>query len=162
MMIKRAIFFVILLSFLLTQESRSQPKLADFDKVMWLVGTWVNDSKKDHVFESWLVKNENELRGTSYLIKGRDTLVKETIRLIAEKDAVYYIPMVNQQNEGLPIRFTLSRLTDTEMVFENPDHDFPQVISYRKQNANSLLAEIWSVEKGNTLKIKFPMKRVGF
>jgi hypothetical protein len=159
---KRSVLLIIFINLLLVQESKCQSESTDFDKVMWLIGTWVNDSNRDHVYESWSRINKNELQGISYLISGQDTVVKETIRLINENDAMFYIPSVSNQNEGRPIRFVMTRLTDTEMQFENPEHDFPQVISYRKESENALLAEIWSTNEGNIRKIKFPMKRVSF
>jgi hypothetical protein len=159
---KRSVLLIIFINLLLVQESKCQTESTDFDKLMWLVGTWVNDSNRDRVYESWSRIHDKELQGISYLISGQDTVVNETIRLITENEAMYYIPSVSNQNEGKPIRFVMTRLTDTEMQFENPEHDFPQVISCRKESEHTLLAEIWSTKEGDIRKIKFPMKRVSF
>jgi hypothetical protein len=153
---------IILFGFLLIHESHCQSIPADFAKVVWLVGTWVNEREHGNIYESWTVKNKNELQGFSYLISGQDTIVKETMRLVVEHDSIFYIPTVKNQNEGKPIRFALTHLSDTEMRFENPEHDFPQVISYRKKSDNSLLAEIGGTREGEIRKIQFPMRRLSF
>jgi len=153
---------IILFSFLLIEEGKSQSIPLDFDKVRWLKGTWVNESNTGNIYESWSQVNNYELQGISYLIQGQDTIVKETIRLIIENDAMYYIPSVKSQNEGKPIRFVMTRLSDNQMMFENPEHDFPQVIYYRQESKDSLLAEIWATDEGKIHKISFPMKRVCF
>jgi hypothetical protein len=47
-------------------------------------------------------------------------------------------------------------VSDSGFTVENPAHDFPQRISYRKRGADSLLARI----EGGTRDIDFPMRRV--
>ena len=51
-------------------------------------------------------------------------------------------------------------ISNEKMIFENPRHDFPQVISYAKTGANSLVAEISGVEKGKEHKETYPMKKI--
>lgn len=157
---RRTILIIILFSFLLIQEGRCQTAHIDFGKVRWLIGTWVNESKHGNIYESWSVKSKNELLGISYLLNGQDTVMKETIRLVVEKDTLFFITTVVNQNEGKPVRFAMSMLTDTEMMFDNPEHDFPQVISYRQESEHTLLAEIWATIEGKIQKVSFPMKRM--
>lgn len=46
------------------------------------------------------------------------------------------------------------------LVFENPMHDFPQIISYTKITCDSLVAQISGEKNGQERKQAFPMKRV--
>lgn len=126
----------------------------------WLIGTWKNNTQKGSIFETWHRTSESELSGKSYIIKGQDTIVFETIRLVQEHDGLFYIPVVKDQNNGLPVRFAARTVSETQLVFENPEHDFPQVISYTRINADSLSAEISGIRSGKTRKQIFPMKRV--
>ena len=128
--------------------------------VEWLEGTWVNETKRGSIYETWIKVSDQELFGKSYQIKEQDTLVSETVRLIEESDNLFYIPTVTNQNQGKPIRFTLTELTDSTMKFENPEHNSPNVIYYRKDGENKLMAEIWSVREGQIRKMQFPMKRI--
>ncbi|HQW25329.1 MAG TPA: DUF6265 family protein, partial [Saprospiraceae bacterium] len=70
------------------------------------------------------------------------------------------IPTVQGMNGGMPVRFTSTTVTDTELTFENPTHDFPQVIRYTLIHPDSLVAEISGITGGQQQKQTFPMKRV--
>ena len=80
--------------------------------------------------------------------------------LLQDKDGLYYIPVVKNQNDGLPVKFAATTITKEKIVFENAQHDFPQVISYTKINKDSLVAEIAGTKNGKERKQVFPMKRV--
>ena len=55
--------------------------------------------------------------------------------------------------------FPMIRLTETEVVFENLAHDFPQRIIYRREKT-ALRARIEGTENGRTRGIDFPMNRM--
>ena len=129
-------------------------------KAQWLIGTWENKTTRGSIYESWIKKSDTEFLGKSYMKKANDTLVFENIRLVKEADRLFYIPAVRDQNGGLPVRFGLKTSSETQMVFENKDHDFPQIISYTKINSDSLVAEISGIKNGQPRKQTFPMKRI--
>jgi|SRR6478672_7918972 len=133
---------------------------ATINKANWLIGTWENKTSRGNIYETWSKTNKQEFKGKSYMVKGKDTIVFENIRLVQEQDGLYYIPTVKNQNGGLPIRFPLKTISKTTLVFENLQHDFPQTISYTKINADSLLAEVSGTKNGTLRKQSFPMKRV--
>src|SRR5690606_21013709 len=108
---------------------------------MWLIGTWENTKAKGSVYETWSKSDVNEFSGKSYMVKEQDTIVFENIRLVREQNKLFYIPTVKNQNENLPVRFIAKTISETQLVFENLQHDFPQIISYTRINADSLLAE---------------------
>lgn len=132
----------------------------DLTKAEWLIGTWENKTPKGSLYETWSKINDHEFSGKSYMVKDKDTLVFEHIRLVQEEDGLFYIPTVKNQNDGLPVRFTSKTISETQLVFENPQHDFPQIISYTKINADSLVAEISGTKNGQARKQLFSMKRV--
>lgn len=131
----------------------------DLKKAEWLIGTWENKSPKGVVYETWGKANDNELSGKSYIVRDSDTIVFETIRLLQEQDQLLYIPTVKNQNDGLPVRFVAKEQSATRLVFENPQHDFPQIISYTRIGTDSLVAEISGTQNGRERKQTFPMKR---
>ncbi|AJW62863.1 hypothetical protein VO54_01381 [Elizabethkingia miricola] len=130
------------------------------DNAMWLIGTWENKTSRGSVYESWKKINENELAGKSYAVKGADTIIFETVQLKQEGENLYYIPTVRNQNNGEPVSFKAYTITDHKMVFGNPEHDFPQSVSYTKVNADSLIAEISGAKNGNVRHQTFPMRRL--
>lgn len=92
--------------------------------------------------------------------KEKDTIVFENIQFVQEQGRLFYIPTVKNQNNGLPVRFSSKTISETQLVFENPEHDFPQIISYTKISADSLVVEILGTKNGQETKQNFPMKRV--
>jgi len=133
---------------------------SDISKAEWLIGTWENKTQRGSIYETWSNTNNNEFSGMSYIIKEKDTVVFENIRLIQEQEKLFYIPTVKSQNDGLPVRFASKTISETQLVFENLQHDFPQIISYAKITTDSIVAEIWGVRNGQERKQTFPMKRV--
>ncbi len=129
-------------------------------KAEWLIGTWENKTQRGSIYETWEKINEFELSGKSYMLKEKDTIVFETVQLLEEKKSLFYIPKVKNQNGDLPVRFTAKIVSETELIFENQAHDFPQIISYTKITADSLVAEISGTKNGKERSQKFPMKRV--
>lgn len=133
---------------------------AQISKAEWLAGTWENKTSRGITYETWKKVNAQELRGASYSLKGTDTLFHETVRLLQKDDQLYYIPTVNGQNNGQPVRFALKEATDERLVFENPQHDFPQVVSYSRIGADSLVAKISGTRNGRFREAAFPMKKM--
>lgn len=132
----------------------------EIKKARWLIGTWENKTQRGSMYETWVKISDDELSGKSYMLKEKDTIVFETVRLLQENGLLFYIPEVKNQNSGLPVRFKAKIVSDMELKFENPLHDFPQIISYTKINADSLVAEISGTKNGKERTQKFPMKRV--
>lgn len=129
-------------------------------RIEWLVGTWKQEISKGSIYETWRKTDENELTGKSYKLKGKDTIVFETISLVNDDGRLSYIPSVKDQNGGAPIRFKENTISETLLVFENKEHDFPQVISYTKIGKDSLMAEISGMRNGKEERRYFPMHRI--
>ncbi|GEP52154.1 hypothetical protein FNO01nite_28260 [Flavobacterium noncentrifugens] len=132
----------------------------DIKKAEWLIGTWENKTPKGNIYETWSKASNDELIGKSYIVKQKDTIIFENIRLIQDKAGFFYIPTVKNQNGGLPVRFEATTISATQLVFENPQHDFPKTISYTKISSDSLLAEISGTKNEQERKQTFSMKRL--
>lgn len=130
------------------------------DSAEWLLGTWENKTAQGSIYETWSKTNEVEFAAMSYVLNKKDTIVYENIRLVLEDDELFYIPIVNNQNDGLAVRFINILSLETQLIFENKEHDFPQMISYTKKSENSLIAEISGTKNGRKRKITFPMNRL--
>ena len=60
-----------------------------------------------------------------------------------------------------PVATFVARVaTSDSVVFENPDHDFPQRVGYRRVGADSVLAWIEGTNKGKAERFEFPYRRV--
>lgn len=132
----------------------------EIKKAAWLIGAWKNKTPRGTIYETWTRTSDDEFSGKSYVMKDTDTIVFETIRLVQEQHGLFYIPTVKNRNDALPVRFALQVISDTALVFKNAQHDFPQIISYTKISADSLVAEISGTKNGQERKQAFPMVRV--
>lgn len=117
----------------------------------FLAGTWKIEGKE--TYEKWEKAGGGVFKGKSYRLKGGKEHVSETIEIKTVDGIVYYIPTVFDQNEGLAVRFALTGSNNDEFHFENPDHDFPKKIVYKKVSATEMLVEV-SGENGKGFSLK--------
>lgn len=140
-------------------ETLTKPTNA-LETANWLIGKWGNSENGMDITEIWTKENDSVYTGISYAIRDKkDTVSLERIRLEKQKDKLVYIPVVKDQNAGEVVKFTLTSSEEQELVFENPEHDFPQKVSYKLITKDSLLAEISGIYKGKEQSEKFPMHR---
>jgi hypothetical protein len=126
----------------------------------WVLGEWRNHTPKGVLSEVWWVKDDSTYAGRSSFVVGKDTVSSETVELGVRGGKLLYIPKVKNQNDGQPVTFTEKTVTATEMVFENPEHDFPQRITYAHPVEDSLVAVISGMKGDVEKSLKFPMQRV--
>ncbi len=128
---------------------------AQADALKWIVGSWKINNGTTQVVEEWQQSNDSTFAGKSYFVKNnRDTIPQETIELAYRNGSWSYIPTVNNQNNGQPVLFKLIFLKGTEFICENPKHDFPQRIAYRRIG-NQLFASIEGKRNGKHSKQNF-------
>jgi hypothetical protein len=126
----------------------------------WLVGSWVSESGERSDYETWNKFNDSTYVGKSYSIQHGDTVSAESIMLVQQGEEINYIPTVQGQNNDMPVMFKLVSSDSNKLMFENPAHDFPQIITYWRVPPDSLIAEISGVINGEHQARKFPMRRV--
>jgi hypothetical protein len=137
-------------------ENSAKDKIKTAD---WLIGNWENELEQGILSESWEKANDSTFNGKSFFIKDKDTLNNETIVLSQKGDDLFYVPVVQGQNNNEPVVFKMTKADAKQLVFENPKHDFPQKISYTKINNDSIVAAISGVVNGKAESESYPMKR---
>lgn len=137
----------------------TEKKDDQFQMAQFVVGTWYSKSSDVSNYEIWTPMNDSTLVGRSYSIRNGDTISSEKIRIVKRRDGLAYIPIVAGQNDGLPVVFRSTSITDAAMSFENAEHDFPQQIKYERIDRDSIVAEISGTIKGEHRAIQFPMGR---
>ena len=78
-------------------------------------------------------------------------------RIRAEGGKLVYTALPSGQKEA---SFTSAQVTDSSLTFENPAHDFPQRIIYRRRGVDALVARIEGPGPNGPRGIDFPMNRV--
>ncbi len=125
----------------------------------WLEGIWTIRAEKYTIQERWYRLNDSTYQGQSVLIKpSGDTIPQESLTISYTGGDWYYISKVIGQNNNQPVRFKIFYHKNFEFISENPLHDFPQRIQYRKIN-QQLLASIEGKKNGKYGKQNFDFMR---
>jgi len=129
---------------------------AGVQRVAWLQGCWAVVSPERTIEEHWMVPRGKSMVGVGRTVRG-DTLVEYELVLIREQgDQLAY----EAHPAGQPAAVFLSReVTDSSVLFENLQHDFPQRVGYSRRGADSLLAWIEGTQQGQVRRIEFPYRR---
>jgi hypothetical protein len=109
------------------------------EQLAWVTGSWIGTAGKASIEEHWTPVAGGTLFGVSRTIVGGKTVAFEFLRIEARADGIFYVA---QPNGRPPTDFKLTRLEGESVTFENPEHDFPQRISYKKNADGSLYARI--------------------
>lgn len=115
---------------------------AHMEDAAWLEGKWVATLGESVFYETWNQDEKHGLSGTGYAISGTDTVSSEMFHLKEHEHSLQYITTVMGQNGGKEVVFNLTKVSENNLTFENPEHDFPKVISYTKITNDSMVAVI--------------------
>jgi hypothetical protein len=121
-----------------------------FRELKRLEGSWMMKTQKGLLYENWALTSESELRSKSFKVTGNDTTILEHVQLIERKDGIFYIPVVENQNNRQAVSFKLVESAGNRYVFENKLHDYPQRIIYNLIRPDSLVARIEGEKNGQT------------
>lgn len=112
----------------------------------WLSGTWVSeDATGPRTIEHWLVPDGGSMLGVNRSVVDGRTVFFEYLRIEAEEDGIVYL--ASPRGRDPPTRFTATESGPQWIAFENPEHDFPQRIEYRREDAR-LTMTISGIEQG--------------
>lgn len=126
----------------------------------WLRGSWFSPRKTGKMEERWAVVNDSSMRAVSVIHRpDGKTDPFETVDLVCRGGAFFYNVTSAKENGGAMVSFRLSAFTDSGFVAENPSHDFPKRIIYRRISHDSLLAIIDGGKEAPEERVEFPFKR---
>lgn len=95
----------------------------------FLRGTWKMENQE--VYEHWDKLNDRTMKGFTYKMADDLMVITEYLDLSRTGNEITYTATVLNQNQGKGITFYHTP-SDSSFVFENPEHDFPKRIEYRK------------------------------
>ncbi|MGH9832997.1 MAG: DUF6265 family protein [Blastocatellia bacterium] len=110
------------------------------EDLAWISGDWETAPGRMQIDEHWTKVAGNSLFGVSRTVAGGKTVFFEYLRIEARGAEIFYVAHPKARTPGTD--FKLARLTSQEAVFENPAHDFPKRIIYRKNADGTLTARI--------------------
>ena len=123
-----------------TQNSQ-RSDTAGVPDLAWMAGDWQTTAGERVMSEEhWTRPAGSSMIGMSRTVAGDKTVSFEFLRLEQRGDAIYYVASPNGRWPATD--FKLTRLSGQEAVFENPEHDFPKRIIYRRNSEGRLSATI--------------------
>ena len=132
-------------------------KSATVEELAWLAGCWASVGAEAGSGEQWMAPAGGTLLGVNRSVKGSKTVAHEFLQIRESTSGdLEYVANPSGQSEAI---FSTVRLSENEVVFENPEHDFPQRIIYRL-SGETLLGRIEGQQEGEPRAVDFPMKRV--
>lgn len=144
---------LLLVLFLFSCQQQAETSMAT---LQWLPGVWKMPTPDGVLVERWCRVNADTLRGQGYVLQGRDSLLIEDFEIYKNEDAqLVYGAKVKAQNDGKTIRYVAAGQKGDSIVFENPAHDFPQKIIYRRLSDSSFAAAIAGMQQGKYRRVDF-------
>jgi hypothetical protein len=121
-----------------TPATRPAQTISDLS---WLAGDWQTArGGRSQTDEHWTHPAGGSMLGLSRTVAGGRTYEFEYLRIEQREDGIYYVAHPKARCPGTD--FKMTRLSTTEVVFENPAHDFPKRITYRKTAEGSIVASV--------------------
>jgi len=140
---------IALLAALAFPPQAAAPTVQD---VAWIAGCWDLTRGGRHIVEHWMVPEGGTMMGVSRTVVGGRTTEWEFLIVREGPNGLEYVAKPSGQAEAT---FTAPRVSANEIVFENPSHDFPKRIIY-KRAGDTLTASIEGPMNGQTRRIDFP------
>jgi len=142
-----------LIIFILTSCYRPAARESMQD-LLQLNGKWT--SSESVLFnEYWHIKSDTLLLGLGFSLHENDTVFKEELKIFYLDGNVFYGAKVGESDQF--ILFKLTKAGKDSWIFENPEHDYPNIISYEIDGEH--LFATTTNSNGNK-KIEFIMKRI--
>ena len=132
----------------------SLPTLADLG---FMAGCWRGASGDGTTIEEYYTPpTDNLILGVSRYTKGTRVTSYEFATIAEEGGTIVLTPRPSGQQ---PVPFRLTGLDSTGAVWENPAHDFPRLIAYRRGPGDSLVARVEGPGRNGARAIEWRMGR---
>ncbi|MFZ0266217.1 DUF6265 family protein [Caulobacter sp.] len=145
----------LILAASLAMPSASGPP-ATIDQMAWLKGCWIQTRPNGVVEELWMGPGGGVMLGMGRTVRDGKLREHEFVRIVEADGSLAYVAEPSGQEKAT---FPLKSLTADQAVFENPTHDFPQRVIYRRAGAGEIVGRIEGQIGGRARSVDFPYKR---
>jgi hypothetical protein len=121
----------------------------------WLAGSWRMKREGTVIEEQWTTPRGGMMLGVSRTVKlsPEKTVAFEFFRIEQRGNSLVYIA---QPGGHPPTEFKLESASENQLLFANPQHDFPKRIRYTRNSDGSLTARIEDETGKNA--VEFPYR----
>jgi hypothetical protein len=113
----------------LPQDSAPAKKDPTLKDLGWIAGSWEGKVGRFDAEEHWTKPAGGTMIGMGRVLSGDRTVVFEYLRIVEKKDGIFYVA---QPKGSMPVEFKLTKWDAESVTFENPKHDNPKIILYKK------------------------------
>jgi uncharacterized protein DUF6265 len=152
---RRALAIALMLALGAHVRVLGQPS-SRLDRLDWLQGCWELVTPTQTIQENWIGPRAGSMLGMSRTMRDGKLVAYESIIIREHDGRLAYEAHPSGQPTATFMSTTLGAAT---VVFENPQHDFPQKIGYRR-DGDALLAWTEGPVNGTTRRTEFPYHRV--
>ena len=132
-------------------------------ELSWLYGCWGGKVNGRDFREQWMPLRGNTLLGIGST-EFQDKLSSyEYLRIESRADGIFYVALPSEQKEAafkLVSAVKDNRDQSNTFTFENPQHDFPQRITYRRGTEGWLYATVEGKLQGQDRQVTYPYRRI--
>ena len=126
-------------------------------QLAWLQGCWAATNAEPGSLEQWTAPAGGTMLGLGRTVRGGKTVAHEFMQI--RETAPGKLAFIAMPSGQATTTFALVKASGAEAVFENPAHDFPQRVIYRRDGDAVLNARIEGTAGGKLKGIDFPMRR---
>jgi hypothetical protein len=124
----------------------------------WLAGRWCSNGDGRQIEEVWLAEAGATALGLSRTVRGQKLESFEYMRIVSDGKAAHFHV---QPNGAPPTVFSQAGRGQGWIRFENPEHDFPNRIEYRREGDRLHAYIAGPGSDGKEMKISFDYQRCG-
>ena len=139
-----------------TLAAANAEDVSPFARMSWMEGKWTGEQDGMKLEEHWTSAEGDGLVGMHKDVKAGKMVSFEFFRIERHPDGVFYMTSPHG-NPATP--FKLVKQDDRRVVFENPEHDFPQRILYWSDRSGTLSARIEGTYNGKPESEEWHWKR---
>ena len=154
LMAARESYAALALSFLSVASAAAQQ--VTVDRVGWLQGCWISTRGEATIEEQWMAPRGGSMLGMGRTVRGGKTVEHELVLITERSGRLAYEAHPSGQPSAT---FLSTSASETSVVFENPEHDFPQRVGYRREGAGGLQAWIEGQAGGKSRRVDFSYQR---
>lgn len=156
-LIRRGMLALLIPVFAFAQDPKATP--ASLARLAWLAGNWRMEKGGRVMDEQWMAPAGGVMLGMARTVaKGKVIEYEFTQIREGPGGELFYVAQPAKQKEAA---FKVVAQTETDVVFENKEHDFPQTIAYSLRADGTMLAYIEGPKAdGTTRRVEYAYRRV--
>ena len=137
--------------------SPAAPANANASALAWLAGCWELREGARVIVEQWMAPSGGVMLGMNHTVSAERSRAFEFMYLGPVDGRLSFVARPSGQAGAT---FPVVALDDSSVTFEQPAHDFPKRVEYRRRGSDVLYAQIEGPMNGEQLRVPFLFRRV--